>query len=178
MKSEELLSEFVRHRESLFAYILALTADRDIAEDVLQEIGVAILGEASRGTEPDNVVLWLRGLARHRTADHYRRVAARERRETQFEHFADVVDQAFVEHSDPAAEEQSRRLIFLQDCLDVLTERVRVMVDLRYRLGRSVEAIALEVGWTTGSVKVGLVRARRSLAECIGRKSRREEALR
>jgi RNA polymerase sigma-70 factor (ECF subfamily) len=177
MKSEVLLSEFVRHRESLFAYVLALTADRHIAEDVLQEIGVAILGEANRGTEPENVLLWLRGLARHRTADHYRRLAVRERRETQFERFADVVDQAFAEHCEPA-EKQERRLEFLQECLEELTDRVRGMVDSRYRLQRSIEAISLEIGWTAGSVKVALVRARRSLAECIGRKSRREEVLR
>lgn len=177
MKSEDLPSEFVRQRESLYAYILALTADRDVAEEVLQEIGVAILTEASRGTEPESVVPWLRGLARHRTADHYRRIAVRERRETRLESFAEVVDQAFSEYSD-LTDEQGRRLAFLQDCLSELTERVRGLVDRRYRLGRTVEAIALEVGWTAGSVKVALVRARRALADCISRKSRREEALR
>lgn len=176
MKTEDLTSQFVRYREPLFAYVLALTADRDAAEEVLQEIGVAILGETNRGTRPDNVWHWLRGLARHRTADHYRRIAVRERRETQFERFADVVDQAFDEQMD-VVEEDARRLELLRECLEGLTERVRGIVEFRYRFNRSISAIADEIGWTVGSVKVALVRARRSLAECFDRKTRREETI-
>lgn len=177
MSSEQLFREFVRQRESLFAYVLALTGRPDVVDDVLQEIGVAILSEADRAAEPDNTALWLRGLARHRVADHYRRAAKRERRETNFDDFADVVDEAFDEHlaADP---ETAHRLEFLQACIEELTDRVRGIVDLKYRLGRSVDAIAAEIGWTPGSVKVALSRARRSLFECVSRKSRREEAVR
>lgn len=177
MRSEELLREFVKHREALFGYVLALTADRDVADDVLQEIGVAILSEAERDKQPDDFAQWLRGIARHRVADHYRRTATRERRETRFEDFADVVDRAFDEHA-AAERETAYRLEFLEGCLDELTERVRAMVDGRYRLGKSVETIAEEIRWTPGSVKVALSRARRLLFECVGRKSRLQESVR
>ncbi|MCE9606069.1 MAG: sigma-70 family RNA polymerase sigma factor [Planctomycetia bacterium] len=177
MEPDELLREFVRQRHMLYGYVFALTADHNVSEDVLQEIGVSILNERKRGTEPENVLLWLRGLARHRVADHYRHAATRERREMQFEKFADIVDRAFVENATEGGDEHDQ-LELLKACIKELTERVRTLVELKYGSGKSIEEIASAVSWTSASVKVALSRARRSLADCVGRKSRREEALR
>src|SRR5207247_1749159 len=49
--------------------------DRDAAEELAQEVGLAVLDAAGRGVRPDAFAPWLRAVARHRAADWYRRRA-------------------------------------------------------------------------------------------------------
>jgi RNA polymerase sigma-70 factor (ECF subfamily) len=175
MESSDLARQFVQHRDMLYGYVFALTRDHDLAEDILQDVGVSILTEAKRGRNPNTFVPWARGLARHRVADHYRRLASRRRHEMPFEAFADAVDLAFAEHA-PSPENNEQQLQFLRECLDELTARVRTIIDLRYASRQSVGEIAASLSWTPTSIKVALSRARRTLADCVGRKLRREEA--
>ncbi len=174
MEPRELVRQFVQHRDVLYGYVLALTGDHDLAEDILQDIGVSILTEAARETHPESFLPWARTVARHRVADHFRRQAPRRRHEIPFDPFADTVDLAFAEHA-PTPEDNHRQLKLLRQCLDGLTSRVRAMIDLRYRGSQSMEQIATALSWTPGSVKVALSRARRSLAECVERKLRQED---
>lgn len=175
MESSELARQFVQHRDLLYGYILALTRDYNLAEDILQDVGVSILTEAKRGMGPEAFIPWARGVARHRVADQYRRLATRRRHEIHFEGFADAVDLAFAEHA-PAPEDNQHQLTLLRECLDGLTAQVRTIIDLRYSGRRSIDEIAASLSWTPASIKVALSRARRTLADCVSRKLRREEA--
>jgi len=175
MEPGELFPEFVQQRDLLYGYILALTRDPNLADDILQDVGVSILTEAKRGTRPEAFIPWARGVARHRVADHYRRLAARRRHERHFDQFADAVDMAFAEHA-PAAEDNGHQLKLLRECLEGLTARVRTIIDLRYSGRRSIGEIAASLSWTPGSIKVALSRARRTLADCVRRKLRQEDA--
>ncbi len=174
MEPRELVHQFVQHRDVLYGYVLALTGEHDLAEDILQDIGVSILTEAARENHPESFMPWARALARHRVADHFRRQASRRLHEIAFDQFADAVDTAFAEYA-PTPEDNQRQLKFLRQCLDGLTSRIRTMIDLRYRGGQSMEQIAIAMSWTPGSVKVALSRARRCLADCVQRKLRQED---
>jgi len=176
MDSSDLARQFVLHRDMLYGYVFALTRDHALAEEILQDVGVSILNEARRGTGPDDFIPWARGLARHRVADHYRRLASRRRHEMPFEEFADAVDLAFAEHA-PTPEDNHEQLKLLRECLDGLTAQVRKIIDLRYNGRQSIQEIAAALSWTPASIKVALSRARRTLADCVGRKLRLEEAL-
>ena len=75
MESSDLARQFIQHRDLLYGYVFALTRDHEVAEDLVQDVGVSILTEATHGTASRiNFVPWARGLARHRVTDHYRRV--------------------------------------------------------------------------------------------------------
>lgn len=175
MESSDLARQFVQHRDMLYGYVFALTRDHDLAEDILQDVGVSILSEAKLGRVPDIFIPWARGLARHRVADHYRRLAYRRQHEMPFEKFADAVDLAFAEHA-WTPEDNHHQLKLLRECLDGLTTRVRTIIDLRYNGCESIDKIAASMSWTPASIKVALSRARRALADCVDRKLRREEA--
>ena len=114
-------------------------------------------------------------MARHRVADHYRRLASRRQHEIPFEEFADAVDLAFAEDA-RTPEDHHQHLKLLRKCLEELTARVRTMIDLRYSGCQSIDEIAASLSWTPASIKVALSRARRTLADCLGRRLRREEA--
>ncbi len=177
MEPSDLVRQFVQHRDVLYGYIFALTRDHHAAEEILQELGMSILTEANRGTTPDSFMAWARGVARHRVADHYRRLGARRRHEARFEQFANAVDVAFAEQA-PTPQDNQQQLQFLRECVERLTLRVRTMIDLRYRGEKSMDEIAAAMQWTAGSVKVAMSRARRTLGECVDRKLRSEEGSR
>ena len=168
-----LADAFVRQRDALLAFALVLVRSRDIADDVLSETGVAVLEADARAVQPDNVAAWLRGLVRHRAADHYRRRARIAGLEDRFERVAEAVEAAFAE-TWIDAEAATVRARHLASCVDKLAPRARQLVDERYRRGRSIDEVARIVGWQPNPVKVALAKARRALAECIRRRMAKE----
>src|SRR5207237_4666 len=76
-KRRDFPPELLRQRDTLFAFVLTLTRSHDMAEELFQELGVAVLAEARRGVVPDAFLPWARTIARHRVADFFR---ARSRR--------------------------------------------------------------------------------------------------
>jgi RNA polymerase sigma-70 factor (ECF subfamily) len=162
----ELVREFIRSRDVLMSFLFALTGDHDAAEDVFQELALAIIAEAEKGTRPRHFMAWARTLARHRVADYYRARARLRGRMQTFESLADVVGRAF-EENEIAAEDNQRRLHYLRECLEALGARAREIVHLRYSGRKPLREIAAAVAWKESSVKVALAKARRALRECV-----------
>lgn len=167
MSGSGLVESFLARRRALFAFIFSLTRDFDAAEDVFQELGLAVVDEAARGRSVGDFMAWARELARHRVADYYRR----ERRRPPPEELAGQIERAFAEHAGSEESDRLRQKALLE-CLETLPPRSRELVERRYRLGLSPGQIAAAVGWTLGAVKVGLSKARCALAECIRSKLR------
>jgi RNA polymerase sigma-70 factor (ECF subfamily) len=59
------------------------------------------------------------------------------------------------------------RVTRLRECLGKLSANLRTLVDLRYREGASLGAIAERVGKTEGAVKFSLFYARKKLRACV-----------
>lgn len=55
----------------------------------------------------------------------------------------------------------------LDECLAKMTPRSREMIDLRYYVGHSIAELAEALSRSTGAVKMHLMRARRTLADCL-----------
>lgn len=169
-----LADAFVQQRDALLAFALALVRSRDIADEILSETSVAVLEADARVVQPDNVAAWLRGLVRHRAADHHRKRVRIAGLEDRFERVADAVEAAFAE-AWIDAEAAATRARHLAICLDKLAPRARQLVDERYRRGRSIDEVARIVGWQPNPVKVALAKARRALAECVRRRMAKED---
>lgn len=173
----ELAAAFVRQRDALLGFAVALVRERDVAEEIVQEVGVAVLEADARGVRPGDIGAWLRGVARHRAADHWRRRARRaglEVRMDRFERIADAVEAAF-EETWLEIEATAARVRHLAACLESLAPRARQIVDERYRRGRSIEDVARVVGWRANAVKVALAKARSALVACVQRRLAAEE---
>jgi len=162
----ELVREFIRNRDVLTGFVHALTGDHEAAEEVFQDLAVSIVNEAQRGTRPQRFLPWARALARNRAADFYRRRARQGRHLQAMEDFTAAVAHAFEDHQ-IGAEEASRRLRFLRECLAELGAKARRIVELRYHGGRSLRDVAAAVAWKESAVKVALSKARRALGACV-----------
>lgn len=64
------------HRAELFAYLVHLTRDRDVAEDLLQDAFIRLIKEARAGRMPEAVRPWLYRVATNEAISRGRRGAA------------------------------------------------------------------------------------------------------
>lgn len=164
--SSKLLLDFLALRDHLFGFILALTRNRDDAEEIFQEVGLAVADEANRGTKVTNFPAWAREVARRRVAEHRRKASLRGKHLRLSDSLEETVDLAFSE-AQPDPEEDREKQAFLESCLEELGGRTREVIERRYRDLQSIPQIASGIGWTEGSVKVALSRGRKSLAACV-----------
>jgi RNA polymerase sigma-70 factor (ECF subfamily) len=133
------------------------------ADDVAQEICMAVLGALSRyGDEPESFLPFVYGIAAHKVADHYRR-AGRDRSDPA----ADVPDgidlNASPEQMIMAADLRDR----LGDLLNTLPPRQREILVLRLIVGLSAQETATAVGLTPTAVRVTQHRALAKLRNAL-----------
>jgi RNA polymerase sigma factor (sigma-70 family) len=175
MSQPRLTRQFLQNRQALLGFIFALTRDQRVAEEVFQEVALAILEEAAGGKEVEPFLPWAREVARRRVAEHYRKASRREAPAPLDESMVEVVCRAFDEN-DEAPEKDSLRLAFLRQCLRQLPRRARDVIERRYSGRMDIETIAQGIAWQVDSVHVLLARTRKALAECIRAKLATMEA--
>ena len=166
MSQSGMTREFLQNRQALLGFIFALTRDALAAEEIFQEVALAILGEAAAGKSVDPFLPWAREVARRRVAEYYRKSVRRGRIAPLRESMVDLISQSYGENEE-SPEQDSLRLASLRRCVDQLGGRAREVIDLRYRLRRGIEQIASALSWRSDSVHVLLARTRRILADCV-----------
>jgi RNA polymerase sigma-70 factor, ECF subfamily len=125
------------------------------ADDVAQEICVAVLGALTRyGDEPESFLPFVYGIAAHKIADHYRR-AGRDRSDPAAEVPDGVDPDTSPEQLIMNAELRDR----LRDLLNTLPPRQREILRLRLIVGLSAQETASHVGLTPSAVRVTQHRA-------------------
>jgi RNA polymerase sigma-70 factor (ECF subfamily) len=63
---------YERYRSRVFGFLLRMTGDRDIAEDILQETFLAALRNSGHFDRSRSFLSWLFGIAHKRVIDYYR----------------------------------------------------------------------------------------------------------
>jgi RNA polymerase sigma-70 factor (ECF subfamily) len=174
MNSEELIRCFLEKRDTIMAFILALTRNHDAAEEIFQNVAVAVLREANRDVSVANFSGWVAEVARHRVADYYRQSSRRLAREQPCGTMTDLIAQAFRETEEAPVTDQLR-MQFLQECLQKLTGRSREVIEGFYGSRQSLKQLASNLEWKEASIKVALCRARKVLGDCVEAKLQAEE---
>jgi RNA polymerase sigma-70 factor (ECF subfamily) len=158
------LQKFIAGERLLRGYLLSATGDFHEAEDLLQEISVALWESFDRYDESRSFHAWALGIARHKVLD-WREKKGR-RGAMLSPDVLDLIGQVQVEDADLLSE----RRPLLQKCIEALPEHLRKIVDLRYRDGLPLEALSSRLDRSTGAVQVALVRIRRALRDCVDQK--------
>jgi RNA polymerase sigma-70 factor (ECF subfamily) len=175
MRQPGLVQQLVENRDVILGFILALAQDYYLAEEVFQNVSLAIVDQANKGADVAEFMPWARAIARRMLAEHYRKMGKLRAAERPLGAVAEVIDQAFEENR-ISGEANAVRQKHLRECFDRLTSRSKELVKGYYHNGRSIRDMAALLGWSEGSVKVGLARARKALAECVERRLRNAEA--
>ena len=161
--TEEIVVRFlVSRRSHLLAFIRGIVRDRDLAEDVYQEVCVAVVLKRDEIRDVGHLRNWCRQAARFRAID-----ALRKRNSQAF-----VMDQAVLDLVEADWEERDdqtfdRRRNALRTCLEQLSPYVQELIRLRYGEGLSGAGLAKALDRQVNTVYVALSRAHNTLATCV-----------
>ena len=155
------LIEQYQHR--LFRYLISLTGDRVLAEDLFQETWVRVLERGHRYDGRARFVAWLITVARNLAID-----ALRARRSISLEALMGADDEARLQPESPgpdpyellATRQQEERLAVFLSCLPSPYREVLV---LRYHEDLSIEEIASITRAPASTVKSRIARGLRAL---------------
>ena len=159
---------FVRHQGQLKAFVLALWPDFARADDVLQEVFLAVSAKAAEFEPETNFLAWARSITRFKLLE-ARRNAPRTGAMSD-----DVL--ASLAASGPEDWGSDRKLAALAKCLASLAPKAQEIVRLRYHREHSPPEIAQLLSRSVNSIGVALAKARTALRECIERQLNQEGA--
>ncbi len=163
---EEFLKLLLRHQPDLKAFVASMVRDRAAAEDLFQEICLALwqgFGSYERG-RPFGA--WARGVAGKKL------LQSREKTRRVPLAFSPQAIQAVLEAYDRT--EPQARTEGLRDCIEKLPDRSRELLALRYEKSMKLGEIARHAGSTLDAVHKTLSRIREALEECLKRRLQAE----
>jgi RNA polymerase sigma-70 factor (ECF subfamily) len=137
----------------VYGYLVSRCGDRVLAEDLTAESFEAAVAALRKPEAPTLSIPWLIGVARHKLADHWRRVE-REQRGFRLVHEDDA------ETDDPWEEVLDE--VRSRDALAIVGPHHRAALTLRYLDGLPVADVARCLGRSVHATEALLVRARRA----------------
>lgn len=160
-KTEEFVTRLTESQSALYGYVFSLVGEHSKAADVLQEANLVLWRKIDEFDIGKPFLPWAFAIARFQVLAHFRD-QKRDRL---------LLDAELTQSLSLEAEQQASQLDLLQvalrTCLETLTTGNRELVERRYLRSMSITDIAAALDRTAGAVKVGLMRSRRHLAECI-----------
>jgi RNA polymerase sigma-70 factor (ECF subfamily) len=156
----------LQHRTALYGYIFACVRNHDDAEDILQNVAVAVTESITRLTDEAGFLPWAREIARRRILAHRRS----SRREQPFDpelvrRLAEAADR--VEQVQPASNQRAALLA----CLEKLPGASRQLILMRYDgSAASAEELATHFGRSVQGIYAQLKRIKVALRQCVERR--------
>lgn len=154
------------HQGAVRAYLGRTTRDRELVDDLGQEVFVTAYRSLGSFRGEASLRSWLLGIARNQWLVFLRgeqRRLARQAKRLELELSRWQVRR--VEQRTPLELDEERGA--LRECLNELPERSRALVEAHYYKGRSAIGIAEDLGRKASAVRMTLLRARRSLRACV-----------
>jgi len=143
---EQLVDE---HHSMVFSLALRMTGDRGLAEEIAQDVFLALDKDLSRMESPAHACFWLRRVAMSRSTD-----AMRRRRVRAIDQWVELDEN----HGAQAEERDSPLAVRVERLLATLPESQRAALVLRYQEDLTPEEIAASLGAPLATVKSNLQR--------------------
>jgi RNA polymerase sigma-70 factor (ECF subfamily) len=149
---------FARHHVSVYRYALRFSRDRQLAEDLVSEVFLAVWRHAALFEARSAASTWLLAIARFKALSFLRRRGEAPMDDATAAAVADTADDPEL----TIRKKQQGEL--LRDCLARLSPDHREIVDLVYYQGMGIAAVAAIVGIPQNTVKTRMFHARKQLS--------------
>jgi RNA polymerase sigma-70 factor, ECF subfamily len=152
-----------RHGSGIYRFAMAMTRDRNLAEEIRQQVFVHAYCDLDRVAAGTPLHAWLFGVARNRCLDALR---TRGRWYARFKNEAPAESEQ--SHGEPDRElERGRLARVLARCLAMLAPAAREAVVLRYQQELSYDEAAAIVGVQPATIRKRVTRALPVLRRCV-----------
>jgi RNA polymerase sigma-70 factor (ECF subfamily) len=155
-------AQFLKNRDSLFAFICMFTHRPDVAEDIFQEVWLKLAEAAEKDTQIGDVAAWSRGVAKNLILQHWR--SQKTNRVVADSRVLESMDKAF--ELDQAASLRPARAAALKLCIDSLPEKSKTFLRLKFEKGLTAVEIAASMQESYEAIRKSLSRLRQSLEDC------------
>jgi RNA polymerase sigma-70 factor (ECF subfamily) len=162
---------FLGIEDALRSYLLASTRNHHEAADLLQDVSVVLWEKFSEFDQSRSFRAWAFGVARMQTLA-WRRDHARER-----VLFSNEAVEKLAETACDLADDVSARRVFLQQCIEKLGEDAKKAVEMRFSGLLPLAQIAKQFQRSEGSIRVMMVRIRKSLRQCVEHAMAKEKSV-
>jgi len=167
--SSEALGELVRrHHQDIRAFLTRYLFDRSIVDDIAQEVFLSAVTGIQTLQDDNSAKAWLMSIARFKAID-YLRAKTRNPTET-----SDDIDSlltarqlARMQDLHETSDDRTEIVTTLRNCIDQLSGTSRNLVVQYYFQRTSAESLAQTLNRKPGTVRMALLRIRKSLAKCI-----------
>lgn len=167
---------YQEYHHSLFQYIFYMVRNRQVAEELVQEVYIKVMKSYDSFAGNSSEKTWLYSIARHIAIDHIRK---QNRRTKRIFGLVDVTDhENQLKHPDPLPDEilaQNESVKQLYEALNKCKEDQKQVVLLRYVQSLSIKETAEILGWSESKVKTTQHRAIKTLRQLLDNSSNREE---
>ena len=153
---------FVDQLPELRRFVLSLLPNRSEADDVVQEVFLAVTTKANDFVLGSNFKAWAFAIARFKVLESLRRAKQDPHVLTD-----SVIEKLAEETEDTDPEQESLVLKALTKCIEKLAPKPKLAIELQYREKCKPADIADRLGWEANSVYVTLSRARSDLKNCV-----------
>jgi RNA polymerase sigma-70 factor, ECF subfamily len=152
---------YARHNVRVYRFILRLTGNQTLAEDLVSEVFLDVWRQAEGFESKSQVSTWLLAIAR------YKALSALRRRTD--EHLDDQMAATIEDTADdPETVVNTKdRATIIQKCLTQLSPAHREVIDLVYYHEKSVDEVAQVVGVPPATVKTRMFYARNKMADLL-----------
>ena len=152
---------YARHNVRVYRFILRLTGNQTLAEDLVSEVFLDVWRQAEGFESKSQVSTWLLAIAR------YKALSALRRRTD--EHLDDQMAATLEDTADdPETVVYTKdRNTIVQKCLKQLSPAHREVIDLVYYHEKSVDEVAKIVGVPPATVKTRMFYARTKMADLL-----------
>ncbi len=161
----DLQASFLAGRECLFAYTLAVVRSRVIADDICQDVYLALLKAVDQDTAIGDLPAWCRGVARNLALRYWHDHRRTQRLPASI--LLERIDEAFSDDDD---DDDAALAQALNVCRQGLGQAALTLLDLKYAEDLTMIAIAARTRRSERAVITALARIRRTLLECINRR--------
>lgn len=167
--STDAFSELLRsHQRLVRSFVARHLEGLDEADELSQEVFIAAFRSIDRYEGRGSVAAWLIGIARNHVLTHLRN-----KKNTQplsLDHAINTMQLQCLDEDIFEADVEQRRLEVLQSCIDSLGPTQRDTVTSFYFERESAEEIGVRFNKPAGTIRMMLLRIRKSLRNCIAEK--------
>lgn len=158
----------LRQRAHLMAFLVSMTRDFGMAEELFREVCALVSERAPRGLADNECLRWVREAARRRALATLRARAGAGAAPP--ERVIAELERAVAAWDERGSEVWKARKAALRECLAALPISLLKLLELRYTRDLSLQRLAEAAGRDVEAVRSELRRARRELESCVARR--------
>jgi RNA polymerase sigma-70 factor, ECF subfamily len=152
---------YARHNVRVYRFILRLTGNQSLAEDLVSEVFLDVWRQAEGFEAKSQASTWLLAIARYKALS-----ALRRRTDEQLDEQMAATIEDTAEDPETVVYTKDRNTI-VQKCLKQLSPAHREVIDLVYYHEKSVDEVAKIVGVPPATVKTRMFYARSKMADLL-----------